>query len=112
MTVTHEGEQEGLVHPNESKPIIGLGSNDTELTDMARQSAIGGIVDASLRFSGKTAPIAADDGSRAVLFSGIVDWTSASHYVQKGVCRSGSGMSSHRYNWLLPEANLEALLSL
>ncbi len=67
---------------------IRLNSNGTKLTAMARQSAIGSIVDTSLRCSGKAAPVAADVSSGAAL------------------------MSSHRYNWLLPEANLEALLSL
>ena len=78
---------------------------------MARQSAIGSIVDTSLRCSGKAVPIAADVSSGAALFSGVVHPTIASH-ARLGMCRDGSGMSSHRNNWLLPEANLEALLLL
>ena len=61
------------MHPHGSKPKIRLNSNDTKLTDMARQSAIGSIVDTSLRCSGKAAPIAADVSSGAALFSGVVD---------------------------------------
>ncbi len=50
-----------------------LDSNDTKLTDMARQSAIGSIVDTSLRCSGKAALIVADVSSGSALFSRVVD---------------------------------------